>query len=226
MGVNVMKNNYIYILGTSVVAFLMFLIVVFITSGERGQLLDQSVMSLIDDKSSAGVLKFMELISMLGSTELMLLLTIALLGILIVKKERFHFLFLAVVSLGGVILNFVVKFIIHRERPGGEIKDIELFDFNFSIPSYSFPSGHTMRVTILFIFLMYMCFYYVKKSLIRYIAYVSLSVLLVLVAVSRLFLDAHFFSDVIGALFLGAAWFYGMFYLFKRIQMKYAEPHI
>src|SRR5699024_763145 len=91
--------------------------------------------------------------------------------------------------------------------PGDEISYIEVFDFNFELQSYSFPSGHTMRATILLLFLMYVAFYFGKRMYMQIIAYAIYAILIVFVALSRVILEAHFFTDILGAIIISFAWF-------------------
>src|SRR5699024_908186 len=127
-----------------------------------------------------------------------LLLSFLIAVIFLLKKDWFHTIFFLTVSVGGVILNFVLKFLFQRERPG-EMSHIEVFNYSFEIPSYSFPSGHMMRTTILLLFLIYVSHRFIKGSILQVSAYIFFVLIMVGVALSRLFLDAHFLSDILAA---------------------------
>lgn len=209
-----MKTSYKY-LTVSAVSLAIFLLIAMITTGTQGVLIDEAVAYWVQGASTVFVVGVMQIISILGSTEVVMLLTLLFLVLLFMKSDWFHLIFFALVSAGGIVVNFLVKLLFHRERPGGEVKNVELFNFSFELPSYSFPSGHTMRVTILFMFIMYMSFLLLKTTVLKFVSYVLSISLLLLVAMSRLFLDAHFFTDVIGSLFLGVSWFYLVLFIFK-----------
>lgn len=127
--------------------------------------------------------------------------------VFLIKRSWRNFFFFFTVSVGGVILNFVTKMLVQRERPGDEVSNIEVFNFTFDIQSYSFPSGHTMRATIFFLFLTYVAVRYLQHIALKSIAAIGFLVLIVLVALSRIFLDAHFATDIIGAIVMSVAWF-------------------
>src|SRR5699024_11275784 len=80
-----------------------------------------------------------------------------------------------------VFLNLALKLLIHRERPGDEAKYIDVFNYQLEMQSYSFPSGHTMRATIFFLFLIYLVYYFGKRTLTKWILFVLFSLLTIAV---------------------------------------------
>ncbi len=102
-----------------------------------------------------------------------------------------HVLFLGILTIGG---SEVIKDLVHSPRPGGIVQ---------SPASYSFPSGHTTLSTVFF----------VGIALITSLAYPQRRKFLVfsgmlialLVGISRLYLGAHWFTDVLAGLLLGAS---------------------
>ena len=75
-----------------------------------------------------------------------------------------------------------------------------------SLTSYSFPSGHTMTATVLFGVL---AAYFAATTSgwgYRTLIILSAALLILSVAFSRIYLGAHYLSDVLGALAEGLAW--------------------
>jgi len=164
----------------------------------------------------------MKYVSVIGSSEVILLLTVIIGLVLLVKRNWVHFLFFFTASVGGVILNFALKMLIRRARPGDEVSYIEVFNMNLEIQSYSFPSGHTMRATIFFLFLIYLSFYYIKNTAIKYITYIVYIALIFFVALSRIMLDAHFVTDIAGAILISISWFFlCVYYFYKPKRASY-----
>ena len=96
----------------------------------------------------------------------------------------------------GVILIYVVTFLIRlfyfKNRP----KKMKYRGFIEKIDASSFPSVHAARITLLFVFFVKFFF----KDLIL----ISLSfMILVMVLSSRIYLKKHYFSDLLGGIFLG-----------------------
>lgn len=126
-------------------------------------------------------------------------LTITFALYLLGSRQRYWLITLLLTVFGGMFLNVVLKNIFHRARP-------HFADPILTFSSYGFPSGHTMAAT---------CFYgFVAAFAIsknpawpsRVLA-VTLAVLVVLlVGFSRIYLGAHYLSDVLGAMMEGLAW--------------------
>ncbi|MEW7976370.1 MAG: phosphatase PAP2 family protein [Candidatus Sedimenticola endophacoides] len=71
--------------------------------------------------------------------------------------------------------------------------------------SYSFPSGHTLKATVLYGFLSVMIARPIHSGW-RWIPYAAAALAASGVALSRLYLGVHWLSDVLGSLSLGLAW--------------------
>jgi membrane protein DedA with SNARE-associated domain/membrane-associated phospholipid phosphatase len=97
----------------------------------------------------------------------------------------------------GQCLAFLIKVSLQRPRP--------LPDFYDGLSSYAFPSGHATMSTVAYGFLAVL----VARQLSlprRWVAYATAAILICLIALSRLYLGAHWLSDVLGGLSLGLAW--------------------
>lgn len=99
----------------------------------------------------------------------------------------------------GMLLNVLVKLAVHRTRPH--------FDHPFLVlKSYSFPSGHTLESTLLYGFL---CVWFIAthpRWRARVCAVLIAAGMVILVAFSRVYLGAHYFSDVVGGMAEGVTW--------------------
>lgn len=194
----------------------LFIVVALMTSGTQGFVLDESAAYWADQQTNATFIKLMEIASVIGSSEMILLATVIIGLVLLVQRNWQHFFFFFVLSVGGVIVNLALKMLVRRARPGDELSFIEVFGFNLELQSYSFPSGHTMRATILFLFLIYIAFYFGKRLAMQLVAYVIYVLLIIAVALSRVMLEAHFMTDILGALVVSIAWFFFCAYFFYR----------
>lgn len=115
-------------------------------------------------------------------------------------RKSWHRLWAVVLAVGGgALLNLAVKQIFQRQRPAFNRAAV-LF------PTYSFPSDHVMAATLFYGLLAFLVMQSVREWRWRLLApFVALFLILV-VALTRLYLDAHYLSDVLGAMALGLMW--------------------
>ena len=114
-------------------------------------------------------------------------------------REWYWMLSLALAMGGGMLLNVGLKHVYERARPH--------FDDPFvTLQTFSFPSGHTAGATLFYgVLAAFMVSRHRAPS--RRAAYVILAVLaIVMVAFSRIYLGAHYLSDVMAAAASSTAW--------------------
>jgi len=99
---------------------------------------------------------------------------------------------------GGLLLNVALKHVFHRARPS-------FADPLVALETYSFPSGHTAACTVFYGLLA--CWLVRRlRGAARLLAVAGCGAMVVLVAVSRMYLGAHYLSDVLAATAEGCAW--------------------
>lgn len=102
---------------------------------------------------------------------------------------------------GGMLFNFGLKHVFARLRPSFD-------DPILVLHSYSFPSGHTIGATLLYAMLAaWLLAHGPARAGVRAAVPGGALLLVALTAFSRVYLGAHFLSDVLGAMLLGTAWF-------------------
>ena len=124
----------------------------------------------------------------------------ALFGAWLYAKQLRYWLLALVLSVpGGMILNVLIKYTFRRARPSFD-------DPLITLATYSFPSGHTAGAAffygLLAAFLVCHCKHWGAKAG----AVVGALCMVALVAFSRVYLGAHYLSDVLAAIAEGAAW--------------------
>ena len=100
---------------------------------------------------------------------------------------------------GGMLLNELVKVLVHRHRP---FVDGPFVDWS----GYSFASGHTIGATLLYGQLALFILPIIKGRRWRTLTVSSAALLIALVGFSRIALGAHFLTDVLAAIFFGIIW--------------------
>ncbi len=101
--------------------------------------------------------------------------------------------------LGGFLLESVFKITFHRARP-------HLWPALVTEKSYSFPSGHATMVTVFFGGLVAFVFHVSRRLIVRALALLVAATLILAVAMSRVYLGAHWPTDVLAGILLGLFW--------------------
>jgi membrane-associated phospholipid phosphatase len=114
-------------------------------------------------------------------------------------KDWYWLAAVAGTTFGGMALNIGMKYIFRRGRPSFTNPLVH-------IATYSFPSGHTAGATVLYSVLAAYLMSRTRSIAMRY-AIAALAALMVgWVGLSRIYLGAHYLSDVVGAVLEGLAW--------------------
>jgi len=149
--------------------------------------IDGTIYNLIANLINSNTTAIMMFISHLGSAVTLITLTIAFIVILKNKRDpKYITINLALIFL----LNRILKFIIARPRP--EILRLVVED------GYSFPSGHSMVSMGFYGFLIHLIYKNIEDKKIKYPLIVFLSLLILFIGISRIYLGVHYFTDVIG----------------------------
>lgn len=135
-----------------------------------------------------------------GVVPMSVLTALALVALLIGGRAReARFLFTS--AGGSLALNVLLKIAFHRLRPSSGLP--------YLIPrptSFSFPSGHTMGTTSVIGSLVVVCYALSAPRPVRWIASTFGCVVVLSVGTSRIYLGAHYPSDVLGGFLAAAAW--------------------
>ena len=107
-----------------------------------------------------------------------------------------------------LFINNILKVIIKRERP-------TLINL-VTETTYSFPSGHTMVAVVFYGFLIYLINKTKLEKIYKYIINSLLTILIILIMVSRIYLGAHYFSDVMAGACLATSYLILMIDILER----------
>lgn len=154
------------------------------------------------------VLWFFRALTQMGSPLAMVLLSVAsFIGLWLLRK-RLEGVCVIEVVLFSWIFNELLKFYFIRPRPRG--------DFLTIATGYSFPSGHAMVSLAFYGFMAYLATLHGEKWG-KPIAGV-LGLLIFLIGLSRVYLNVHYPSDVLGGWIFGALMLLVTIYGMKRIS--------
>ena len=139
-------------------------------------------------------------------------LTISLAGIFWALRFRLEAIFI-LFSSSSNLLNWIVKRLIRRPRPTEELVTVARV-----INEPSFPSGHVMHYINWFGLLTYLLATNWRSGKLRNILIALCISMITLIGPSRIYLGAHWPSDVMAGYIYGGLWFGGVMAIYLRIK--------
>ncbi len=157
---------------------------------------DAFVYHLLQSLRTPAMDRVMIVATELGDVQVLLpVILVALAWFLIRRLWMTAGYWLAAIGIAEVLAN-VLKLALHRQRPG---------TFYSGAEQFSFPSGHTTMSAVVYGFLAFLLCRQARPALRRWVIFIT-STLIGLIALSRIYLGAHWLSDVLGGLSFGVAW--------------------
>lgn len=178
-----MKKNIKWIV--CFISLIIFLILGYLVKTNNELILDNYVYNFISKFINDNLTHIVKSITFLGSATIVISITILT---LIVLKNKKIGLFMALDLILITIFQYILKPIFGRARP----LDINLIEET----NYSFPSGHSLTAMAFYGFIIYLIY----KSNLKYkkVYIILLSILILLIGLSRVYLGVHFITDVLG----------------------------
>jgi undecaprenyl-diphosphatase len=160
---------------------------------------DSSIFKLLYPYRNPFLTQSMLFFTFLGSGTFLTPVVILVIVYLLWKKRQKDALIFSFLLFFGTQLNFLLKSIFRRDRPE--------FHPLVNEPSYSFPSGHTMNSFIFYASLAFFIFLRMKNKLLGWVFTGLAFLIILLIGFSRIYLGAHYPSDVLAGLIAGFLWF-------------------
>jgi undecaprenyl-diphosphatase len=126
-------------------------------------------------------------------------------------RLRIEAVYLLVSAGSSWLLINAIKFIVGRPRPSPAM--VEVYEHPFTP---SFPSGHVASYMALYGFLFYLVYRLMRPGPLRSALLVVFGALIGLVGVSRVYLGAHWASDVLGGYCFGFFWLALTIYFYRK----------
>ena len=165
--------------------------------------LDRMILEWFNTRRTVGLDQFFSNVTWAGSSFILLPAILVQAFILMTRKKVRDALFLVGSLVGASALNNIFKLVIARPRP-------ELFPSLIELPAgFSFPSSHASQITVFVLAELLLLKVSVgsKSFILLTIAGV---VLIVLVCLSRLYLQVHYPTDVVAGFLTSLLWIAGL----------------
>jgi undecaprenyl-diphosphatase len=184
---------------------LSFLVLTVVVTQQRFVGADLAARAMIHQSHHPVLLGFMEGVSFMGGQPGQVAMVVAGFVTLWPRRRRWA-LALPVVAAGAGVVQFLVKWAVDRPRP--------------NLGPWGFPSAHVLSLVVLCGYLAYAVSIGRTRQRRRRLVAGACVAIVATVAYSRMYLDAHFLSDVLGGVTAGLA------YLFFAIWAVRSAPSL
>ena len=157
--------------------------------------LDETIRSAVHADATPGLTALATAISGAGRLAVLLPASAAVVGGLVFARQRQHAVALGVTMGGALLLNWLLKAIVHRARPHPF--------FGLEPQTFSFPSGHVFFACC-FSGALVLIFAIARRHF--YLGGTTLCALVLAMAWSRVYLGVHYPSDVAAGILIGVFW--------------------
>ncbi len=155
--------------------------------------------------SNSTLVSLFNLVTLGGNVVVLALLTLAVTFLLVRRRAFNEAALLCAAALGIEVLNGGLKLLFHRPRP--ELAFVHL-------DTYSFPSGHAAGSAAIYAVIFYLLA--ISRGRAGRVALAVGYVIVVgVIGFSRLYLEAHYLSDVLAGTALGITWACGCLFLYE-----------
>lgn len=210
---NLFKNHLKITYFLTIPSFLVFLAIIYGILSNNSLLiyLDQKAQSYIDPLQTPELNLLMLTLTQVTNNYVFLLLSLITVGILFYKNRSNNAIWLIISLIIGLLMELSIKYIIARSRPPSTIIEIS---------SYSFPSGHA-TIFVIFFLILYLSFRSLTKGHISAL-FLKWGSLLAVISIlfSRLYLNAHWLSDIIGGVLLALFIVNSVYLVFRSNNIK------
>lgn len=152
-------------------------------------------------------------VTALGGFTLVTAITVGVCVLFLLNDRVRSAAFVAAAVIGGAVFSSVFKDLYDRPRP-------DLVPHDVLVSSASFPSGHTMLATVVYLTLATMLARVTRRRRLKLYYFVVAGLVAVSVGVSRVYLGVHWPTDVIAGWAAGTAWALGVWLLARVLERR------
>jgi membrane-associated phospholipid phosphatase len=161
--------------------------------------LDHQVTAAIEEFHSPARDRAARAITLLGGHVFLLPATVAVVAALALRGRRVSALLFGGVVVGGLLLETALKIVYQRARPS-------LWPALVTERTYSFPSGHATMATLFYGGVAAVVLHLSPRPAVRGAALAIATLVILGVAYSRVYLGAHWTTDVVAGILIGLFW--------------------
>ncbi|MCX2740021.1 phosphatase PAP2 family protein [Pontibacter anaerobius] len=196
---------------------LLFLLMAHLVFNIRDSTLDNALFAFADRLASPQMTQAMRVISFFASAEYLLVTPpLVVLVFSFFRAWRWYALKVLLISFSTSILNQALKRFFERPRPAFALLEQS---------GLSFPSGHAMIGGAFYGLLIYIVWHTVRHKVWRWVSILLLTLLVLLIGFSRIYLKVHYATDVLAGYGIGFMWLIVSVYLMRRLELVYINRY-
>ncbi|HET6723398.1 MAG TPA: phosphatase PAP2 family protein [Chitinophagaceae bacterium] len=158
--------------------------------------------------------KIMLFITFLGKHQFLIPANLILIFyFIVVKKQTWFSIRVITIAISSLVLMLLLKQLFQRKRP--------LSPLLKAARGLSFPSGHAIMAVTFYGLLIYILQHTITIDWLKWILFILVFALIILIGFSRIYLRVHYASDVLGGFIIGLLWL-----LISLTVLKWLEGYV
>ncbi|MBJ6116961.1 phosphatase PAP2 family protein [Pontibacter sp. BT310] len=180
---------------------------------DKSTAFDEAMFRFAASHSSTETTRIMRFISFFASADYLMVVPVLIVLIFAwFRQLQWFALKVLVISFTSTMLNQALKRVFERPRPETAILEQS---------GLSFPSGHAMIGGSFYGLLIYIVWRTVPNPIWRWLITIILTLLLLLIGYSRVYLNVHYATDVLAGYSAGIRWLLISIYLMRKLEKIY-----
>jgi membrane-associated phospholipid phosphatase len=196
-------------------AFVLLLVIAIVLSYAASKFavlpLDLKSYHELREEASPSFNMLMQGVSFLGDAAAATALVIFAVTIFVIRRQWLEAIFMLATT-SNILITLTLKELIHRARPFPIAENAN--GLLQGANQYSYPSGHVLFFVVFFGFFAYLAWLHIAGR-VRVIAIAICAALIILIGPSRVFLGAHWATDVAGGYIIGLIWLFGLIFAYQ-----------
>lgn len=175
--------------------------------------LDQAAIDWVRTIVSPGLTRFFSFVTIIGSHHFLVPANLLIMAYaFFVIRNKWLGIKVMSIALSSLLLMVALKHVFGRPRPAEPLIE--------RVSGLSFPSGHAFMSFTFFGLIAYIVYKEVKKPFLRFLLMLLLMSIAVLIALSRVYLNVHYTSDIMAGAAMGIMWLTISLLVFHFLEKK------
>ena len=166
----------------------------------EAQVYDQLILKKLYEIRQDSLTQSMIDITALGSVSVITLLISVVVVFFIGHKDWRGLFYILITASGSATIPVFLKTYFNRERP-------DVLEQLVAVKNTSFPSGHSFGATVAYLSFAFLLSREVKEIKFENLYYILAAIVITFVGTSRMYLGAHYPTDIVGGICVGMIWF-------------------